>query len=186
MTRFFRSFIGTVLVGGAIVALGTGSPTVAQDKTKPKPKAVKPPVKPEYSTPASTLKVAKDFTAELLYVVPKETQGSWVNLCSDPKGRLIVSDQYGALYRVTPPPLGTKGEPKIEKIPADIGMAQGLLYAFDALYVVVNGGEKSGLYRVTDTNNDDVFDKIELLRKFDGGGANTARTPSSRTRTASG
>ena len=170
MTRFLRSLFGTVLVGGLIVALGTGSPTVAQDKTKPKAKAAKPPVKPEYSTPAATLKVAKDFTAELLYVVPKETQGSWVNLCSDPKGRLIVSDQYGALYRVTPPPLGAKGEPKIEKIPADIGMAQGLLYAFDALYVVVNGGDKSGLYRVTDTNNDDVFDKIELLRKFDGGG----------------
>ncbi len=169
MTRFFRTLFGTVLVGGLIVALGTGSPTVAQDKTKPKAKAAKPPVKPEYSTPAASLKVAKDFTAELLYVVPKETQGSWVNLCSDPKGRLIVSDQYGALYRVTPPPLGAKGEPKIEKIPADIGMAQGLLYAFDALYVVVNGGDKSGLYRVTDTNNDDVFDKIELLRKFDGG-----------------
>ena len=80
MTRFLRSLFGTVLVGGLIVALGTGSPTVAQDKTKPKAKAAKPPVKPEYSTPAATLKVAKDFTAELLYVVPKETQGSWVNL----------------------------------------------------------------------------------------------------------
>jgi putative heme-binding domain-containing protein len=170
MTRFFRSLFGTVLVGGLIVALDTGSPTVAQDKTKPKAKAAKPPVKPEYSTPAATLKVAKDFTAELLYVVPKETQGSWVNLCADPKGRLIVSDQYGALYRVTPPPLGTKGESKVEKIPVDLGMAQGLLYAFDALYVVVNGGDKSGLYRVTDTNNDDTFDKVELLRKFDGGG----------------
>ena len=27
-------------------------------------------------------------------------------MCVDPKGRLIVSDQYGKLYRVTPPPIG--------------------------------------------------------------------------------
>ena len=170
MTRSFRSLFGTALAAGLIATLGVVPPTHAQDKAKPK--APKPPVKPEYSTPAASLKVAKDFSAELLYVVPKETQGSWVNLCNDPKGRLIVSDQYGALYRVTPPPLGTKGESKVEKIPIDLGMAQGLLYAFDALYVVVNGdNNKSGLYRVTDTNNDDVYDKVELLRKFDGGGA---------------
>ncbi len=30
----------------------------------------------------------------------RETQGSWVNMTVDPKGRLIVSDQYGKLYRV--------------------------------------------------------------------------------------
>ncbi len=170
MTRSFRSLFGTALVAGLIATLGVLPDSPAQDKAKPKAKAPKPPVKPEYSTPAASLKVAKDFTAELLYVVPKETQGSWVNLCNDPKGRLIVSDQYGALYRVTPPAVGTKGESKVEKIPVDLGMAQGLLYAFDALYVVVNGGDKSGLYRVTDTDNDDTFDKVELLRKFDGGG----------------
>jgi len=169
MTRPFHTVLGTALIAGLIVTFGSVTPTPAQDKAKPK--APKPPVKPEYSTPAASLKVAKDFTAELLYVVPKETQGSWVNLCSDPKGRLIVSDQYGALYRVTPPALSTQGDSKVEKIPIDLGMAQGLLYAFDALYVVVNAGDnKSGLYRVTDTNNDDVFDKVELLRKFDGGG----------------
>ena len=97
-------------------------------------------------------KVAKGFKVELLYSVPKDEQGSWVSMCVDPKGRLIVSDQYGGLYRVTPPPLG--GDPattKVEKIAVDIGEAQGLLWAFDSLYVVVNSGEKyeSGLYRVT-------------------------------------
>ena len=49
-----------------------------------------------YTSP-NGLKVIKDFKAELLYSVPKDQQGSWVNLCVDPKGRLIVSDQYGAL-----------------------------------------------------------------------------------------
>jgi putative heme-binding domain-containing protein len=141
---------------------------VAQDKAKPKAKA---PSKPQFATPADKLKVAKDFQVELIYSVPKENEGSWVCLCHDPKGRLIVSDQYGALYRVTPPAIGQKGEAKIEKIPLDIGMAQGLLCAFDALYVVVNAGDnKAGFYKLTDTNNDDMYDKIENFRKFEGGG----------------
>ena len=77
------------------------------------------------------------FAVELLYSVPKGAQGSWVNLCVDPKGRLIVSDQYGALYRVSP-----QGDLQVEKIPVAIGEAQGLLWAFDSLYVVVNRGKK--------------------------------------------
>ena len=50
----------------------------------------------------AAIKVAKDFKIELLYTVPRETQGSWVAMCMADKGRLIVSDQNGALYRVTP------------------------------------------------------------------------------------
>jgi len=134
-----------------------------------KKKAVQPPAKaapkdPPATDPA-TMKVAKGFKVELLYTVPKAEQGSWVALCVDPKGRLVASDQYGSLYRVTP---GKAGATKVEKLPVDIGMAQGLLYAFDALYVVVNHNEKGGLYRVTDTNGDDVPDRVELLRRLTG------------------
>src|SRR5207248_2182493 len=32
------------------------------------------------ATPAETLKLAKGFKAELLYSVPKDVQGSWVNM----------------------------------------------------------------------------------------------------------
>jgi putative heme-binding domain-containing protein len=127
------------------------------------------------ATDPATMKVAKGFKVELLYSVPKNQEGSWVNMCVDPKGRLIVSDQYGALYRVTPPPLGKSDGAKIEKIPAQIGMAQGLLWAFDSLYVVVNAGGKgvntaSGLYRVTSSKKDDTLDTVEQLRVFEGGG----------------
>ncbi len=142
------------------------APAAAQQKGKGKAK-VEP--RPQFATPPETLKVAKGFQVELLYSVPKPDEGSWVNLCHDPKGRLIVSDQYGALYRITPPPVGQKGEIKPEKIPAQIGMAQGLLWAFDSLYVVVNG-QRSGLYRVTSSKGDDTLDKVELLRAFEGGG----------------
>ncbi len=218
------------------------------------------------ATPIENLKVAKDFRVELLYSVPKDQEGSWVNMCVDPKGRLIVSDQYGGLYRVTPPALaksrevfttgvvveqdgdairvadiiggspaetdgqvfpgdriqtvmvedkgagsleaiqslltgttagevtlhiaGGEGEQPslvtllrkpmivssekalIEKVPANIGEAQGLLWAFDALYVVVNkGGQfESGLYRVTDKDGDDQLENVELLRLLPGSG----------------
>ncbi len=125
------------------------------------------------ATPVESLKVKDGFKVELLYTVP-EAQGSWVNLCVDPKGRLITSDQYGKLYRVTPPTAGVVGSAaKVEPIPVDLGMAQGLLWAFDSLYVVVNG-KGSGLYRVKDTNNDDVLDDVKLLRAIDGAGEHGA------------
>mgnify|MGYP003336069485 CR=1 FL=1 len=124
------------------------------------------------ATPVSQMKVAKDFKVELLYTVPKAVQGSWVAMCVDPRGRLIVSDQYGKLYRLTPPPVGTTGNLGIEPLDIAIGQAQGLLYAFDSLYVMVanEGYQGRGLYRVRDTNGDDKFDEVRLLRKLDGGG----------------
>lgn len=125
------------------------------------------------ATPASRIKAPKGFNVDLLYSVPKQTQGSWVNMTVDPNGRLIVSDQYGKLYTVTLPALDKKGdEIKIDPIDAPIGEAHGLLWAFDSLYVVVNRGRKydSGLYRVTDANGDGRLDKVEMLRKLDGGG----------------
>jgi len=125
------------------------------------------------ASPAARIKAPKGFQVELVYSVPRETQGSWVNMTVDPKGRLIVSDQYGKLYRVSLPPVSSMGALiGVEPIDAPIGEAHGLLWAFDSLYVVVNRGRKydSGLYRVRDTDGDDRLDKVELLRKLNGGG----------------
>jgi putative heme-binding domain-containing protein len=125
------------------------------------------------STPAARVKVPKGFRVELIYSVPRETQGSWVNMAVEPKGRLIVSDQYGKLYRVTPPMEAGRAEVvRVEPIDVAIGEAHGLLWAFDSLYVVVNRGRKynSGLYRVRDTDGDDRLDAVELLHKLSGGG----------------
>jgi putative heme-binding domain-containing protein len=159
--------VRTLLVATLVALFPTHVP--AQRKKDAQRKGPEPP-----ATDPAAMNVAKGFKVELLYSVPKVEQGSWVSLCVDPKGRLIVSDQYGALYRVAPPPIGATGDAKIEKIPAKIGMAQGLLWAFDALYVVVNAREKgkeiSGLYRVTSSTGDDTLDTVELLRAFEGGG----------------
>lgn len=124
------------------------------------------------ATPPEKIHLPKDFKVERLYSVPKDQEGSWVNMCSDAQGRLIVSDQYGSLYRITPPAVGSGETAKVEKVPADIGTAHGLLWAFDSLYVMVNDGDKSknGVYRVRDTNGDDQLDSVEFLKNCQGDG----------------
>jgi len=118
----------------------------------------------------ANIRIAKDFKIELLYTVPRKTEGSWVSMCIDPKGRLIVSDQKGALYRVTLPEAGGETA-KAEKINLNTGFAHGLLWAFDSLYVAVDEGDQDhGVYRIRDTNGDDQLDKIELLRKVHASG----------------
>ncbi len=112
------------------------------------------------------------FVAEQVYEVPNHEQGSWICLTADNRGRLIASDQSGALYRLTVPKPDSPEPPIVEKIELDIGMAMGLLYLSDSLYVMVNGSaaEGPGLYRVRDTDQDDQFDSIELLRAIDSPG----------------
>ena len=124
----------------------------------------------ETATDAAGLRVLSGFEVELLYSVPLAKQGSWVSMTADPQGRLIVCDQYGHLYRVTPSPLGKTGVDRVETIDVDLGEAQGLLYAFDSLYVVVNQtqGHPSGLYRVRDTDGDDQYDSVEMLHAIQG------------------
>ena len=124
--------------------------------------------------PSTTqFKMPSGFKADLVYNVPKE-QGSWVSMTTDPMGRLIASDQYGSLYRVT-----LKGDaPQIEKISVAVGNAQGLLCAFDSLYVMSSGGNgqggqpkcEPGLYKLQDTNGDDQYDTATHLQKIVGRG----------------
>ena len=132
------------------------------------------------------LKLSPGFKAEHLYSPGDRDEGSWVAMTFDNKGRLITADQYGALYRLELSPIGSKElTPKIEKLRihtgeqvADsviqMGYAQGLLYAFNSLYVMVNHTSDNkfergtGLYRLQDTDNDDQYDKITLLKSLSG------------------
>lgn len=131
-----------------------------------------PTLSDESALAASELELPEGFVAELLYSVPKGEQGSWVVLCEDAKGRFYVSDQYGALYRVTAPTIGSSGTTQVERVPLELGSAHGLCWAFDSLYAVVaeSGTHKPGLYRCRDTNGDDVLDSVACLREFEGGG----------------
>ena len=126
------------------------------------------------ATPVDRIKAAKGFKVELIYSVPGDTYGSWVNLCADDKGRLLVSDQFGGLYRLTPPAAGQKlKDADIHAVPANIRAVNGMAWAQGSLYVGVNDYEKkipSGLYRISDSNNDDQLDKVDCLRAMDARG----------------
>lgn len=113
--------------------------------------------------------VVSGFKLERIYQVPKK-QGSWVAMTVDGKGRLITSDQNGKLYRLTPPSL-TDPEAVSEAQPIDIPLAgaQGLLWVNEALYVVVSSTD-GGVYRVTDSNTDGVFDQVEKFKSLNGSG----------------
>lgn len=111
------------------------------------------------------------FQIEKLFTVPKAELGSWISIAFDNKGRLIASDQGNrGLCRITPPPIGSDSPTMVEQLDIKITSAHGLLYAFDSLYISVNGGPGSGFYRAHDTNNDDQYDEIVKLKAFAGGG----------------
>ncbi len=120
----------------------------------------------------NNLNLLPGFTAELLYTVPKGSQGSWVSMTNAPDGGLFVSDQGDAgLFHVKPAALGdAASETVVTPLPAKITSAQGLLWAFDALYVDVNDGGHSGLYRVTDSDGNGDLDAVEHLRTLKGSG----------------
>ncbi len=81
---------------------------------RPNPAELPPPADP------AAINVPPGFKVEMLYSVPRTDQGSWVSLTPDPKGRLLASDQYGGIYRITLPPLGTSTGLQVEKLDIDL------------------------------------------------------------------
>ena len=123
--------------------------------------------------PAGVFELLPGFQVEKLFTVPKEELGSWVCITFDHKGRLLASDQGDkGIYRITLPTI-SEGETIVERLDFSTCEfrptgAQGMLWAFDALYFSCNGGPGSGLYRARDTNNDDQFDECVRLKERTG------------------
>jgi putative heme-binding domain-containing protein len=164
--KLFLSISALVLVGVSWVSLNYPE-TNRQGAESPK---------------VDKLKLLPGFKAEHLYSPAEINQGSWVSMTFDDKGRMITSDQYGGLFRLKIPAIGAGAtKPTVEKLligkdTLGMGYAQGLLYAFNSLYVMVNNRsnprfpKSSGLYRLQDTDGDDQFDKVTLLRELKGEG----------------
>lgn len=166
-----RRCSGTFVTLGGLVLLVLAPVAPAAAPARWSRPAERVPVAGQPAAAEQAFVVPPGFVVERLFEVPRDELGSWVSLAVDPEGRLIASDQGDkGLVRISPAPLDGSGETIVEKLPAPITGAQGLLWAFDALYVVCNGGTGSGLYRVTDSDGDDRPDRVEKLRAFDGGG----------------
>ena len=65
---------------------------------------------------------------------PRKSLNFWVNLCVDDKNRSLQAISSRALPVSRTRDRKELDQSKIEKIPADIRAANGLLWAFDALY----------------------------------------------------
>tara|TARA_R110002096_G_scaffold4501_25_gene21214 strand:- start:14125 stop:16884 length:2760 start_codon:yes stop_codon:yes gene_type:complete len=105
------------------------------------------------------------FEAELLRLAEPE-EGSWVSLELDPKGRLLIGREKAGILRLTLPESGDSGI-SVEVVNEDLKECRGLLWAHDSLYA--NANNSKGLYRLRDTNGDDQFDEIQLLKSTEGG-----------------
>ena len=145
----------------AALLLGSGgpSPLAAQPKKK------EPPKKQAVAQPED-LFVAPAFKVELLYVADPATEGSWINMCTEKPGKLIISGQQGQpLLRLT---IKEGKVDSVEKLDLPISQAMGLLYAYESLYINGAGPQGFGLYRCTESAGG-KFD-VKFLKKFDGNG----------------
>lgn len=147
--RFVKLSLATCII--AAIAFSTFSR--AGDAKKPKA--------------SDALHVPEGFEIELLHTADPKTEGSWICMAKDSKGRLIISGQRGQpILRATI--AGDKVAMETLKLP--ISEAMGMLDAFGSLYINGAGPKGFGLYRCKDTDGDDQYDDIQFLKKFDGGG----------------
>ena len=119
------------------------------------------------ATPAKELTVPAGFKVELLRSAAAG-EGSWVCMAVDDKGRLYISPQGKEdMLRAS---LTAEGQvQKIEPIELPVTGAMGMLWAFDSLYVSGEGPDGQAIYRLRDTDRDDVLDEAKLFKKVPGG-----------------
>ena len=125
--------------------------------------------------------IPADFELEKLYRPGDHEQGSWVALAKGPDNTIFACDQYGKIYHFNTPDAGSVLEKEdVKPLELEIGEAHGLLWAFNSLYVSVNKRwdddvpddqeHGSGIYRITDSDQDGELDNIEMLLKLNGAG----------------
>jgi putative heme-binding domain-containing protein len=121
----------------------------------------------DLATDAGQVVALPGYEVELIRSAAPE-EGSWIALAFDPQGRLTIAREDKGLLRLTfPDKNAAESELKIETINDTLLECRGLLYAHNALYV--NANNSRGFYRLKDTNGDNQFDEIKLLRETPGG-----------------
>ncbi|WP_164104126.1 DUF7133 domain-containing protein [Candidatus Laterigemmans baculatus] len=115
----------------------------------------------EDATPISFIVVQKGFEVELLRSA-QEGEDSWISMTFDDRGRILLGLDSKGVARVE---IDKEGETTFERVEETFKHCRGVLYAHDSLYVsATNDG---GLYRLRDTDGDDQFDDVQLLKSFD-------------------
>jgi putative heme-binding domain-containing protein len=117
--------------------------------------------------PAEELILQPGFKAELLHVVPKPEQGSWVSLAVSPEGDLVAGDQGGVLWRVS---LKDPNKPVVTKINTKFFGCHGLLFAHGALYACTSEKGKGDIWRLRDVKGDGSYSEQTMIRALKGSG----------------
>ena len=115
-------------------------------------------------TNPATFATLPGFSVDLVRTATDE-EGSWVSMAIDKQGRLIVARESSGLLRMTLSNDGSDVE-KVELINDSLLEIRGILIAHNSIYV--NANNSKGMYRLRDTNGDDQFDDVQLLREFPG------------------
>lgn len=115
---------------------------------------------------AAHVRVVPGFEVDLVRS-SQPGEGSWVSLTFDAKGRLIVGREGAGILRMTNVTAEQSSEIQVELINDKLQECRGLLWAFDSLYA--NANNSKGLYRLRDTDGDDKFDDVKLLKATGGG-----------------
>ncbi len=121
------------------------------------------------ATPVDDIEVPEGFEVELIHSA-QAWEGSWASMTVDPKGRVIVSPQYGPLLRITPPVVVGEAA-TVERLHESVGRAQGLLVVGHDLYANVTDDPKrtGGLWRLRDLDGDDRYEVAERLAAYGSG-----------------
>ncbi len=128
----------------------------------------KPPQLDAAVDPADVLETLPGFKIEHVLRADAKTNGSWICLAKDPKGRLLLGGQNG--QPITRVSLGDGKVVKQELLHVPVTETMGMLFVGDALYINGNGKRGFALYRCQDTKGDDSYDDVECLREWQGGG----------------
>ena len=115
-------------------------------------------------TDPASFRLLPGFEIELLRSA-QQGEDSWVAIVFDPQGRLVVAKEKLGLLRFTLTKTADE-EIQVETIDEKLRECRGLLFAHGSLYAMANNDK--GLYRLRDTNGDDRFDQVRLLKTFDG------------------
>lgn len=117
--------------------------------------------------PGEVLDTLPGFTLQHVLRADGKTNGSWICMAKDPKGRLLLGGQRGQpITRVT---LQDGKVVKTDLLHVPVSETMGMLFVGDVLYINGSGSRGFALYRCKDTKHDDSFDDVELIHDWRGG-----------------
>jgi len=111
------------------------------------------------ATPAENFRVPDGFRVERIRSA-QEDEGSWISMCFDPNGRLILARDRLGILRLTLP---TETAPaKVEVVDDTLKHCRGVLFAHGHLWAQATNSK--GFYRLSDTTGDDQLDRVTRIK----------------------